>query len=342
MLTERKDYPEEMLSVPAEEIYRIFPGPTLIHLKGRRDQPLFVSTLLHGNEDTGWVALQRLLRDYGKEEFPRSLSIFIGNVAAAQHKRRRLDEQPDYNRIWSGEGHTPEHHMMRHILKEMKGRKVFASIDVHNNTGVNPHYACINRLDHRFFHLANLFSRIVVYFVRPAGVQTMAFAELCPAVTVECGRVGDEAGIDHAKEFMNAALHLSEIPSHPVVPQDLALFHTVATVRIPPDSSFGFGKTQADFMLDRNLDHLNFQELPVGTLFGHLGDKLTVRLQVLDEKGQEVGERFLDYGGGEIRNKLPLMPSMLTLNREVILQDCLGYFMERLEIPTQLGTKESE
>jgi succinylglutamate desuccinylase len=338
MLTERTDYPEEMLSVPSEEIYRVLPGPTLIHLKGRREAPLFVSTLLHGNEDTGWVALQRLLRDYRGETLPRSLSIFIGNVEAARHKRRRLDDQLDYNRIWSGEGHSAEHQMMRRIVKEMKGRSVFASIDVHNNTGVNPHYACINRLDPRFYRLANLFSRTVVYFVRPAGVQSIAFAELCPSVTVECGRVGDEAGIDHAKEFIKACLHLSELPTHPVAPHDLTLFHTVATIRIPPGRSFGFGKTRADFILDRNLDHLNFQELPPGTVFGHLGDDSTARLLVLDEKGQEVDEKYLDYGGGEIRNKVTLMPSMLTLNREVILQDCLGYFMERMEITPQLAT----
>jgi hypothetical protein len=332
MLTERNDYPEEMLSIPSDEIYRIFSGPTLIHLEGRRKAPLFISTLLHGNEDTGWVALQRLLQEYRGQILPRALSLFIGNVEAARHKRRRLEHQPDYNRIWSGEGHTPEHQMMRRIIKEMKGRKVFASIDVHNNTGVNPHYACINRLDHRFFNLANLFSRTVVYFVRPAGVQTIAFAELCPSVTVECGRVGDEAGALHALEFIRACLHLAEIPAHPVAPQDLALFHTVATVRVPPTCSFGFGKTPADLVLERNLDHFNFQELPPGTVLGHLGENSEVRLQVLDEQGREVGDRYLDYAGGTIRTKLPLMPSMLTLNREVILQDCLGYFMERMSL----------
>ena len=341
MLKELNEYPAEMLSVPAEDVYRVFPEPTLIHLKGRREEPLFVSTLLHGNEDTSWVALQRLLRDFGKETLPRSLSIFIGNVEAARHKRRRLDDQPDYNRIWTGEGHTPEHRMVHHIYKQMHARKVFASVDVHNNTGVNPHYACINRLDNRFYRLASLFGRTVVYFTRPTGVQTMAFAELCPAVTVECGRVGDMAGIDHAVEYLKACLHLSEIPNAPVASHDMALFHTVATVRIPSDKSFGFGKTDADFVLDRNLDHLNFHELPPGTIFGHLGENPGARLHVTDEHGQEVGEKFLDYKGGEIRNRVPIMPSMLTLNREVILQDCLGYFMERMDFTAQqtpLGT----
>lgn len=330
MLHRLHEFPQDLLNAPARELYKVLPGPTLIHLKGRRDQPLFVSTLLHGNEDTGLVAIQRLLRDMAGEELPRSLSVFFGNIQAARHNRRRLDDQLDYNRIWTGEGDSLEHRMMREILKEMASRQVFASIDIHNNTGLNPHYGCVNRLDHRFYHLATLFSRIVVYFIRPTGVQSMAFAEICPAVTLECGRVGEEAGIQHAKEFLRSCLHLSEIPDHPIPPHDIALFHTVATLRVPPGASFGFGKTKADFVFDRNLDHLNFQELSPGTLLGHReGER---RLIVLDENGHAVGDRYLDYSGGQIRTKAPLMPSMLTLNREVILQDCLGYFMERMAL----------
>jgi len=265
MLTKWQGYPDEFLKTPPADIHKVLPGPTLIHLKGRRPEPLFVSTLLHGNEDTGLVAIQQLLENYRGQEFPRALSIFIGNIEAAAHKRRRLDDQLDYNRIWTGEGDSPEHQMMREVLREMKERGVFASVDIHNNTGVNPHYACINRLDHRFFHLATLFSRTVVYFTRPEGVQTMAFGELCPSVTVECGHVGEETGIEHARDFLNACLHLSEIPEHPIHPADIALFHTVATLKVPPQFSFGFGKTHADIVFDRNLDHLNFKELQ-GTL----------------------------------------------------------------------------
>ena len=55
---------------------------------------------------------------------------------------------------------------------------MFASIDIHNNTGLNPHYGCVNRLDPPFLHLATLFSRIVVYFKRPLGVQSAAFASV--------------------------------------------------------------------------------------------------------------------------------------------------------------------
>ena len=87
--------------------------------------------------------------------------------------------------------------MMRQLVDLMRERDVFASIDVHNNTGLNPHYGCINKLDPQFFHLATQFSRTVVYFIRPKGVQSMAFADICPAVTVECGKPDRPHGAAH-------------------------------------------------------------------------------------------------------------------------------------------------
>ena len=81
--------------------------------------------------------------------------------------------------------------MMREVVEQMRARGVFASVDIHNNTGINPHYGCVNRLEAPFLHLAALFSRIVVYFKRPLGVQSAAFAQLCPSVTVECGKPGN-------------------------------------------------------------------------------------------------------------------------------------------------------
>ena len=154
------DYlPAGLLDKVAGELHELLNGPTLIHLPGERPEPLFVSVLLHGNEDTGWEALKTVLRKYQNQHLPRALSFFIGNVAAARYGQRHLPLQADYNRIWKGEGDGPEDVMVRQVLERMQELGVFACIDIHNNTGRNPHYACVNQLEHGFFHLARLFSR---------------------------------------------------------------------------------------------------------------------------------------------------------------------------------------
>lgn len=331
--------PPALLDCTARTLADILPAPTLIHLEGRRTDPVFISILLHGNETVGLWAVQRILQKY-RAGLPRSLSIFIGNIEATRAGVRRLPEQPDFNRIWPVPGTkpaTPEEEMVRQVVNEMGLRKPFVSIDLHNNTGLNPHYACINRLDDRFFHLATLFSRTVVYFLRPEGVQSMAMAGICPAVTLECGRINDESGVDHAAEFIDACLNMEHLPEHPIRHEDIQLFHTVATVKIPADVSFGFGDPLCDIRLVDDLEYFNFHELPAGTVLGHYRETTEPRLDVVNEEGTPVEQRFLHYDNGEIRLATGIMPSMLTLDERVIRQDCLCYFMERFPLPDQSG-----
>jgi len=333
------DYlPEGLLNCDASELHQYLPGPSLIHLEGRRKAPLFVSVLLHGNEPVGWQAIQDVLQNYQDQQMPRSLSLFIGNISAAKQGLRRLDGQPDFNRIWD-EGATPEHAMAKQVVSTMLERKPFASIDIHNNTGLNPHYACVNRVDNQFFWLATYFSRTVVYFIRPQGVQSAAFAKFCPAVTVECGQPGQRHGIEHAAEFLDALLNLAELPDKPVPEHDIDVFHTVAIVKVPEQISFDFSvlndneseKVQLQFV--RNLDHMNFRELTPGTVLGIVeDDDATVKFEVTDDHGQERWHDYFEIKDQQLSIKQAVMPSMLTLDKKVIRQDCLCYLMERMPL----------
>jgi hypothetical protein len=256
----------------------------------------------------------------------------VGNIAAAKAGLRRLDGQPDYNRIWPGcepQG-WPEERLMAQVVEAMRERGVFASIDIHNNTGLNPHYACVTRLDQRFFQLATLFSRIAVYFTRPLGVQAMAFAELCPAVTVECGKVGGDAVDSHAASFVEAALNLDHFPDKPLLRQDIDLYRTVAIVKLPEAVRFTFGPVEADVVFEPDLDYFNFTELEPGTLFGRVAPSSLLPLQAWDEEGRDVALRYFGLDEGSLITRRPVIPAMLTRDERIIRQDCLCYLMERL------------
>ena len=321
--------PEGLLETPCERLDTVLPGPTLIHLPGQRDPALFVSILLHGNETTGLRAIQALLAEYQGQRLPRALSLFIGNVAAAVRGRRRLEGQADYNRVWSGQG-RPEHALMAEVSETMRRRGVFASIDIHNNSGLNPHYACVNRLEPAFLQLATLFNRTVVYFLRPTGVQSAAFAEFCPAVTIECGRPGEASGIEHARRYLEACLQLEELPEQAVHAQDIDLFHTVATVRIAEGWRFGFdGEADVELLFDDGIERYNFSELPAGTPLARILRPDGRPLQAIDEAGGDVSDRFFLLDGDRLLTRRPVMPSMLTTDCELIRQDCLCYLMER-------------
>ncbi|WP_295393538.1 M14 family metallopeptidase [uncultured Thiodictyon sp.] len=336
MLQELDHLPAGLLEADSRDLCRCLGGPTLIHLPGARQPPLFVCVLLHGNETVGWDAIRGLLRERlardGELRLPRALSLFIGNVAAAAQGVRHLPDQPDYNRVWPGGDlpHMPETELMAAVVERMTRRGVFASIDLHNNTGTNPHYACVERLDSRTLQLATLFARTLVYFTGASGVQSDAFADLCPAVTLECGKVGETAGLNHARTLLDAALHLVAVPDHPVAPHDIDLFHTVARVLVPPGVSLAFAPAEADLLLDPEIERWNFREVPRGTAVARVRDPaLGVGFEVFNEGGKDIAERFFHLEDGEVRLRRPAIPAMFTRDLAIIRQDCLCYLLER-------------
>ena len=105
-------------------------GPTLIHLEVGHGRPIFFSTLLHGNEHSGFLALQKILNN---SELKRPIIIFIANTSAAQSNLRHLDDGPDFNRVWS-EITCDMSQVANDVLEYVKDKELLCSIDIHNNT----------------------------------------------------------------------------------------------------------------------------------------------------------------------------------------------------------------
>ncbi len=219
--------------------------------------------------------------------------------------------------------------MARWVYDYAARRRPFASIDIHNNTGFNPHYACVTRVEPRFIALARLFSRVIVNFERPLGVQAGAFAELCPAVTVECGKTGEGSGATHAVELIEAALSIAQLPDHPPAPRDVDLLRTFAIVKAPAGASFSFDGSPADFRFRPDIDRLNFSDLSAGESLGRVGTP-GARLELAPGDGGAPPDDYFDYAGGEIRLRRDAVPSMLTQDPNAIRLDCLCYLMHRI------------
>lgn len=331
MLHQRDTLPPGFLHATARELHRLLPGPTLFHLPGRTDPPLFLTILQHGNEDSGLRAVQRLLAEFHGHPLPRPLSLFVANVDAARTGLRRLDGQPDYNRCWPGTERdaSPETTMMAEVVETVRERRAFAAIDLHNTTGHNPLHAAVNVLDDRCLQLARRFSRTVVHFTRPRGALTAAFAGICPAVIIECGRAGEATGIDRAHAFLRECLLAEAIPDEPLPPGAIDLFASVALVRIPDNIRFRFGDPDdVELGLDPELDRCNFRELPAGSVFGRVRGE-TMPLRALAPDGSEITDTLFELTDGVLRLRRPLMPGLLTRDRHVIRQDCLCHLMER-------------
>lgn len=329
MLNETHALPKGLLDAKSTELVEILGAPTLIHLEGEIKKPLFVCTLLHGNETTGFYAIQQLLKEYQHSSLPRSLSIFIGNVEAAAQQQRRLDSQTDYNRIWPGTHYSDsaETDMMQTICNIMRKRKPFASIDIHNNTGYNPHYACVNILNPHCLQLAGMFGNTVVYFTSPKGVQSSAFSDFCPAIVLECGQSGQSDGVAHSLNLLKTVLKLETLPEgHP---EHINLHHTVARVTVPDRFTLGT-ENDADICLDPDLENRNFHQLATGSVFARIGSSSQAQLIANNESNEDVTDEFFELVNNNILLKKDIIIAMYTTNETAIRQDCLCYLMERI------------
>ncbi|MGA8261881.1 MAG: M14 family metallopeptidase [Arenicellales bacterium] len=327
MLTVRQELPDALLECGPREVHDILGGPTLCHLPGRSGRPLFVSVLLHGNEITGLLAMQRVLKYYRHRELPRPLSLFVGNTRAAAAGKRLVEGQPDYNRIW-GTGDGPEQRMTLDVMEHMRRLDPVGCIDIHNNTGRNPLYTVVARRDRAHLSLASRFSRTVVYATQPDTTCATSFSALCPSVTAESGLPGEPAGVDAVVRYVSDSLELPDPIHH--VEFDVDLFHTVAVVKVAPQCTCGVAGEDADFELDPTVERFNFKEVPPGTVLGRVrgGRPDCVEIQPFETTAART---WLQVQGGELTVARTLMPAMLTSDPEVVKWDCLCYVMERLQ-----------
>ncbi|VAW93856.1 Uncharacterized protein Clim_1224 [hydrothermal vent metagenome] len=338
MLTVYESVPDGLLNCEPNELYKCLPGPSLIHLAGELTQPIFVSVLLHGNETTGWYAVRELLKEYQDKSLPRALSIFIANIAAAKESVRHLDTQSDYNRIWKMDQDRTENDMVHEVLRQMEQRDVFACIDIHNNSGRNPHYACINRLATSFFQLATLFANTVVYFIKPDTVLSLAFSNICPSVTIECGRPSESHGVEHALGYLRSVLDLQEFDEQSREVHDIRVFHTVAIVKLKDGVTIGLQGQNVSLQISPQLDQRNFSELKPDTVIALTNQDDFMPFEAINEFGKDVADRYFEVKQGSLRIIRTVMPSMLTLDTDIIRQDCFCYLMEPLDLSTSMST----
>ena len=324
--------PEGILAVEANQLHEYVANHTLVKIQGKVERPLFISILQHGDETTGWDAIKALLLNHQCKP-PRTIYLYFGNVVAAAQNLRQLDGQPDFNRCWPGL-HNKQDEVslnMAQVTEMMKKIKPFASIDIHNNSGRNPHYAGINSMQAEYINLASLFADTIIYFTSPDGIQSGAFAPFCPAVTIECGMSGTADGIEQTHTFLENLVRLHSLETVPGVAEGQHVLNVFSTVKVKPDVSLGIENSNngdVDFLLKDDLDYLNFHATESGTVFGHVSHpEMPMPLVVTDQTGHDITDHFFEKHGQEIRTKQAVMPAMITESIRVIKLDCLCYFM---------------
>lgn len=326
-LNKFNEIPEGFMNCEAENLDELLGGSSLITLEGESTETIFLSCLLHGNEKTSFIVVKEILADYQKRKLPKSLMIFIGNTKAANKDLRLIPTEVDYNRIWE-DGDLAENKLALEVMEIASKRDLFVSLDIHNNTGKNPNYGCINYLDENFLKLASHFAETTVFFTEPSNAHSVAFGKLCPSMTIEAGLSESREGIDETKRVIEYLLS-TEVLEWNEKRRPLDIFHTLARIRISEDAKIDFNfkpDSRVDFSFISDLENYNFKVLKKGTTIAYINT--LDHLSVVDNNKQDITSEFFKQIGNELVTTRVIIPSMLTHVTYIIKEDCLGYIME--------------
>ncbi|MGD9801245.1 MAG: M14 family metallopeptidase [Parvularculaceae bacterium] len=322
--------PYGLEDVSAINLGTILDGPSLIHLRGEQTPPLVVSVLLHGNETTSWDVARALIARARGRPLARAIMLFVGNIPASAAGKRYLPGQPDFNRIWSG-GDQPIHALAAETLGIFRSVGPFAVIDIHNNTGRNPLYSCVSRLEPQHLHLASLFSDLAVYYTNPPSALSVACSAFAPSIAVECGRSGDPAGYETALELVEKSLRIDALRQDFQAVRALKLYHTLGRIMLEDGSTFSFDGADADIMIEPGIETWNFRPIGTEAVWARSGKRKSP-LRVIGEDGSDMTDKFFRQEAGETRLIAPATPSMLSTDRDNARLDCLGYLMEGITL----------
>jgi hypothetical protein len=308
-------------------------GPTAWRVAGRdRSRLRVVTTLLHGNEPSGFLALHGWLRG-GRLPAVDALCV-IANVEAARlhpaFTQRSVPGRRDLNRCFLGPFDDREGEVARAILDLVEQQRPEALIDLHNNTGHNPAYAVGMEPSPEALALTALFGDRFVWSHLRLGALLEA-VEICPAVTVEVGKSGseraDRVARSGAEKFLESESIFPEASS-----SEIRVLKMPMRAQIAPECRLVMAQhphASADFTMPDDLDRHNFESVPAGSRIGWVrGEGCPLRL--IDEMGNDRAAEYFERRGADLVARRAFMPIMITVDAEIAKGDCLFYVVNEL------------
>ena len=132
----------------------------------------------------------------------------------------------------------------RDVLRHADRMPLLAVVDLHNNTGKNPHYAVLTDFSPGSLGLAARFGDTAVYIEEPATVLTRAFSPHTPNVALELGPVSDSGATSRGYNFLRGLLPLHRIPE--AAQESVRLYRTLARVHLRQGARFAFASDVKD------------------------------------------------------------------------------------------------
>jgi hypothetical protein len=311
--------------------------PTWIYLKGKDPQRVkVITTLLHGNEPSGVLALKQLIQEQYIPEV--SCWVLLANIDGALTQplfsQRLTNTGQDLNRCFNpsllaksaSDEQQQAYHFAQQILADIKSFKPEAVVDMHNTSGDGPDFCVASTLSQEISQLAKLFSKRLVLTNLTLG--SLMEAEVgCPIITLECG--GNQSITSHRVAYRGIKNYL--MASQQQQTQfDIDYFRNPQRCQINKDSKLRYAKQQlstVDLTLCSDILSHNFGETPAGELLGWYDGEPKQIFSFTDSKQEFAFDQCFECKAGEFKTRRPIKLFMITPDIEIARRDCLFYYV---------------
>ncbi|MFT5520767.1 MAG: hypothetical protein ACI9IA_001364 [Enterobacterales bacterium] len=305
-------------------------GLTVIDIEGNDSSRCrVITTLIHGNEPSGFIACHRWLKDKVMPE--TNVRFILCNPEAAKTKpfftNRYVEHSEDLNRFFSREAtdQSAVANRAQQILSLVREVNPEAIIDLHNTSGKSPAFSVSVVEDKQHLKLIELFTSTLIYTELKVG----AIMEQCfdaPIVTIECGGANDNPSHRVAEKGLYRYTSKKDLfdNRNPTV----QVYRHPLRIELKDDSSVGFAQHRlatTDITLRADIEELNRDITPEGEFLGWCDINDLEHFKAIDEHGINQIENILVNRDGCLFALVDLQLFMVTTVPEIATKDCLFY-----------------
>jgi len=330
-VSELRKLSREGVSLPEDpdDFLRDLGGPTAILVPGRdRSRSRAVTTLLHGNEPSGFRAVHAWLRSGAVPAVDALLVIANVEGALTVPPQRCAPGRRDLNRCFLGPWDDADGALARDLLDTLEAARPEALVDLHNNSGHNPAYGVGVDASPEALQVVSFFADRFVLSHLALGALMEALPHP-PSATIEVGRAGDPAADAVALSGLERLLDCERLfePGFEPLVQVLQMPMRAELRGAPRLAVADTARAGFDFTLRADLDHHNFERVEPGALLGWCTEA-SLPLRLVAEDGADHAADYFALQAGELRAARSFVPIMITTDPAAAAQDCLFYVVE--------------
>ncbi|NMP32582.1 hypothetical protein HII17_13530 [Thalassotalea sp. M1531] len=296
-----------------------------------------ITTLLHGNEPSGFYAIHKLIKESAFSELSVNVRIVLGSIEAAQYKpeftQRYLTDGMDINRCFGSNSLSQYYLRAQMLASSIRQVEPEAIVDLHNTSGDSPAFGVSCHQSHQHLSLTGLFCQsMIISHIRLGALMEQDFG--CPVVTIECGGATKDSSHHLTYKGIVRYLNCEDKSNEELAFQVEVIYHPMR-VRVVGNTSLAFANEAASYAsvtLRADIEEVNF----INNINGmHIGWVDANGLSNLELEEPQLHGKISDYFAvqdGKLVGDADLRIFMATSRTDIALNDCLFYIAKHQAI----------